>query len=100
MIQKLDGWIYHLDDDNLLHENFYKKIGDVKITEKTGAIIFSQKVGGIDFSGVDVRYANPKKVKVGKIDLAQWIIHSSLHKGNLYGSGYTADGEFIEKLYK
>ena len=98
IIQKLEGWIYHLDDDNILHENFYSTIKKAKLEDKK-AVIFSQKVGGIDFSGVDIRYAKPENVRVREIDLAQWLIHSSLHKDNLYGSGYTADGEFIEKLH-
>lgn len=99
LIQELEGWIYHVDDDNILHENFYKTILD-NIKEDSKAFIFSQKVGGIDFTGLDVREAKPEHVKVQEIDLAQWLIHSDLHKGNLYGSGYTADGEFIEKLYQ
>lgn len=101
LIQNLDGWIYHLDDDNLLHENFYVKIQEaISNNPKCLAIVFSQKVGGIDFSGVDVREADPKNTVVQKIDLAQWVIHSELHLNNLYGSGYRADGEFIQSLYK
>lgn len=101
LIQGLDGWIYNLDDDNLLHENFYVKIQEaISNNPKCLAIVFSQKVGGIDFSGVDVREADPKNTVVQKIDLAQWLIHSELHLNNLYGSGYRADGEFIQRLYK
>lgn len=101
LIQTLDGWIYNLDDDNILHENFYQKVSETILNNpECLALIFSQKVGGIDFSGVDVREADPKNTVVQKIDLAQWIIHSKLHVNNLYGSGYCADGEFIESLYK
>ena len=101
LIQNLEGWIYHLDDDNLLHENFYVKIQEaISNNPKCLAIVFSQKVGGIDFSGVDVREADPKNTVVQKIDLAQWVIHSELHLNNLYGGGYRADGEFIQSLYK
>ena len=101
LIQRLDGWIYHLDDDNLLHDNFYVEIQKAILNNpKCLAIVFSQKVGGIDFSGVDVRKADPKNMAVQKIDLAQWLIHSELQLNNLYGSGYRADGEFIESLYK
>lgn len=101
LIQGLNGWIYNLDDDNLLHENFYVKIQEaISNNPKCLAVVFSQKVGGIDFSGVDVREADPKNMVVQKIDLAQWLIHSELHLNNLYGSGYCADGEFIQTLYK
>jgi glycosyltransferase involved in cell wall biosynthesis len=101
LIQKIDGWIYHLDDDNILHEDFYQKVSQaISNNVECLGLIFSQKVGGIDFSGVDVREADPKNVVVQKIDLAQWLIHSKLHSNNYYGSGYRADGEFIESLYK
>ena len=101
LIQKLEGWIYHLDDDNILHENFYSTIQkESKENSNITAFVFSQKVGGIDFSKVDIREAAPENVAVQKIDLAQWLIHSELHLNNLYGSGYRADGEFIESLFK
>jgi len=101
LIQQISGWIYNLDDDNILHEDFYQKVSEtIANNPKCLGLIFSQKVGGIDFSGVDVREADPKNTVVQKIDLAQWLIHSELHLNNLYGSGYRADGEFIESLYK
>jgi glycosyltransferase involved in cell wall biosynthesis len=101
IIQQQTGWIYNLDDDNILHEDFYQKVSETIVNNpKCLGLIFSQKVGGIDFSGVDVREADPKNMFVQKIDLAQWLIHSELHLNNLYGSGYRADGEFIESLYK
>jgi O-antigen biosynthesis protein len=100
LISKLEGWIYHLDDDNILHENFYTEIKkSYSENKKAKAFIFSQKVGGKDFSRLDIRKAKPENVKVSKIDLAQWLIHSDLHVNYKYGSGYVADGEFIEKLY-
>lgn len=100
LISKLEGWIYHLDDDNILHENFYTEIEkSYSENKKAKAFIFSQKVGGKDFSRLDIRKAKPENVKVSKIDLAQWLIHSDLHINYKYGSGYVADGEFIEKLY-
>ena len=101
IIKSVDGWIYHLDDDNLLHPNFYKSIeSNYKKNPDTLAFIFSQWVGGIDFSGLEVREAKHENVAVSKIDLAQWLIHSDLHENQEYGSGYVADGEFITQLYK
>ena len=101
IIKSVDGWIYHLDDDNLLHPDFYKSIeSNYKKNPDTLAFIFSQWVGGIDFSGLETREAKPENVAVGKIDLAQWLIHSDLHENQEYGSGYVADGEFITQLYK
>jgi glycosyltransferase involved in cell wall biosynthesis len=98
LIQTLEGWVYHLDDDNLLHPDLYKYL-ESNLDTKIKAFVFSQQVDGKDFTGLQYREASPENMKVGKVDLAQWIIHSDLHKDKLYGSGYTADGEFIEKLY-
>lgn len=101
LIKKLDGWIYHLDDDNIMHPSFYLTIETFyKKNKDTKAFIFSQYVGGKDFSGLDVRGAHYENVKISKIDLAQWIIHSSLHTNYEYGSGYVADGNFITNLYE
>lgn len=100
IIKAVDGWIYHLDDDNLLHPDFYKSIeSNYKKNPDALAFIFSQYVGGIDFSGLEIREAKPENVAVSKIDLAQWLIHSDLHEGYEYRSGYLADGEFITHLY-
>ena len=100
LIKNLDGWVYHVDDDNIVHPNFYSTIeNEYKNNKDAKAFIFSQYVGGTDFSGVDIRVASPENVAISKIDLAQWLIHSSLHSNYDYGSGYVADGTFITNLY-
>ena len=60
-IDKIDsGWIYVLDDDNLLHENFYQRLVEIiKENPRKRAIVFSQKVDGKDFSGLDIRIGSP-----------------------------------------
>lgn len=96
-----DGWVYHLDDDNILHENFSSVLNNRLNNDENDIIILSQYIGGKDFSGLDIREAKPKNMKVSKVDLAQWLVRVSFHKkGYLYGSGYTADGELIEKAFK
>lgn len=100
LIKQLDGWIYHVDDDNIVHPNFYEKIEkEIENNKNTKVLIVSQYVGGKDFSRLDIREAKPENVAVSKIDLAQWLIHSSLHVNYEYGSGYVADGQFISNLY-
>ena len=100
LIHELDGWVYHVDDDNTIHPDFYKTIEESYSEDSNvSAFIFAQYVGGKDFSQLEVREARPANVEVSKIDLAQWLIHSDLHKNYSYGSGYTADGEFIVNLY-
>lgn len=100
LIHSLNGWIYHLDDDNILHPDFYTELFQIiSKNKKTKGIIFAQRVNGRDFTGLKTREAKQENVKVQHIDLAQWIIHSDLHQEYSYGSGYTADGEFIEKIF-
>lgn len=95
------GWVYILDDDNVLHENFLNRILYYinNNTDKSG-IIFSQKVDGRDFSKLDIRIAHPNNVKVGQIDIAQFILKRELigsQRLNRYQ--YTADGHFITDIY-
>jgi hypothetical protein len=100
LIHQLDGWVYHVDDDNTIHPDFYTTIEESYAEDSNvQAFIFSQFVGGKDFSKLQVREARPANVEVSKIDLAQWLIHSDLHRDYSYGSGYTADGQFIVDLY-
>jgi O-antigen biosynthesis protein len=96
------GWIYFLDDDNILHEDFYTEIQSLvkQYPDKLG-FIFSQKIDYKDFTNTDIRIASSENVKVRHIDLAQYILDRSLLSNeHLFGTGYLSDGIFIEKLYK
>lgn len=98
-----EGWIYSLDDDNILHEklfdNFEALVGFCE-AEKSIGIVFNQHVAGKDFTGVDIRYAKPENMKVRSIDLAQFILHRSVFNDFDFKGGYDADGRFIEKVYE
>lgn len=93
------GWIYSLDDDNILHENFYDKIKE-SIDNSIDGIVFNQHVAGKDFTGVDVRYAKPENMKVRHIDLAQFVLNRRVFDRIEFEGGYDADGRFIEKVYE
>jgi len=96
-----DEWLYVLDDDNTMHEDFLEEISKaVSDNPSTEAIIVSQFVGGKDFSGVQVREALPENVKVQKIDMAQFVLKKSvLGEKRLVPMTYVADGMLIEDLY-
>lgn len=67
-----DGFVYFVDDDNILHENFYTSLLKLQADNPNSrGFIFSQWVGGNDFSGLDIRLGRPENVKVGSIDIAQ-----------------------------
>jgi O-antigen biosynthesis protein len=102
IISNLDGWIYILDDDNILHKDFYESVFKSHLLKKDKLIfLFNQEVGGRDFTGLQTRIIDVSKIKVGQIDTAQFIIHTDVfNKLNFkFGTGYVADGEFIEKVF-
>ena len=95
------GWIYILDDDNILHEKFYESISD-KMTSNTDikAFVFGQKVDGKDFTKLDIREAKPENMKLKSVDLAQFILSREIIGDCRFELRYDADGLFIENLYK
>jgi len=96
------GWIYVLDDDNIIHEDFYEKIFEcMNDNPKSKGFIFEQKIGGIDFTGLDVRPCGEDLVVVSKIDMAQFILKRDLIGDDRIPKGYyVGDGMFIEELFK
>ena len=108
-----DDFIYILDDDNILHPDLYTEIYNTisQNPDKRG-FVFNQKVGGKDFSGLDIRLASPENMFVSKIDSAQFVLKRSLiglpythvdFSENIVRfrkNEYKADGYFIEEIYK
>ena len=96
-----EGWIYVLDDDNILHENFQERLYYyLENNSDKGGFIFNQKVGGKDFSGLDVRVASTENTKVGHIDMAQFVLRRDLVGDSRLEFGkYVADGIFIENIF-
>lgn len=102
VIDKLPNseWVYILDDDNILHENFYSRINEVVNENKNIlGIIFSQKVDGKDFTGLDIRQSNPDSVKPKQIDIAQYLLKKEIVGNVRYEMSYITDGVFIENIY-
>jgi glycosyltransferase involved in cell wall biosynthesis len=101
LLEEISDWVYIIDDDNKIHEDFYSTIYNMMqySPEKKG-FIFNQKVDGIDFSGVDIRYALSENVCIGKIDMAQFLLHRDLISDiRLNKFMYVADGQFIVDIY-
>ena len=102
VIDKIDdGFIYFLDDDNIMHENFYDVLSkSIRENPDKRGFIFSQKVGGVDFTGLDIREAKPENTRVQHIDMAQFLLRRDLIGDvRFVGGDYKADGYFIEKIY-
>jgi len=95
-----DGWIYLLDDDNILHEDFYASIkGSIKENPDAYVHLVSQQVDGKDFTNLDVRIASPKNTAYQRIDIAQMVLNRRVFDTQSFSADYAADGFFIEKVY-
>lgn len=90
-------WIWILDDDNLVHENF----SDIKpfLDSSKRIIVFNQRVDGKDFTKLDVRKAIPENMKKGGVDVAQCLFYSDIFSLKKFELNYCGDGELIEELY-
>jgi len=96
-----EGFVSILDDDNILHSDFYNSIEKIiKQYPDKKAFVYKQYIGGKDFTGLKVRDIGPEHMKLQHIDSAQYIIEVNLYKTRQYEEGYDADGRFIEPFYK
>lgn len=95
------GWIYLLDDDNIIHEDFYKTIkASIKNLPVALVHIVSQLVAGRDFTGQEIRVASRENTAFQKIDIAQMVINRSIFDTHSFSANYAADGFFIEEVLK
>lgn len=97
------GWVYFADDDNIIHDGFYEyvlKMSNENPDKKVHVV--SQSVDGKDFTGLQYRLAASQFMKVGGVDLAQYIVRIDVY--NEYGykflPDYCADGILINKVYR
>jgi hypothetical protein len=91
------GWIYVLDDDNLLHPDFKKSIQFYidKFPQKK-AFVFNQALQ----EGI-IRKALHSNIRINYIDQAQYLVHKELIGDIRYPDNeYQDDGIFIEALYQ
>lgn len=97
-----NGWVYILDDDNILHEDFISNLTKyISENPNKKAFIFDQKVDGKDFTKLNIRLAKPENMKVQHIDMAQFLLKRDLISDKRLKLGdYKADGYFIEDVYK
>lgn len=90
-----DGWVYVLDDDNLIHPDFYATVD--RIVEQMphlNAVLLAQQTGH------GIREVSPRSVRVGGIDQAQYIIRRDIIGNLRFVDKYEADGIMIEAIYQ
>ena len=90
----IDGFVYVLDDDNLIHEDFYTVISEAIKSGKKGYIVQQEVSPG------RIRPVSPATTRTGWIDQAQFVLHTDLLRHAVYRQHYDADGELIESLFK
>lgn len=96
------GWVYYLDDDNMLHPNYYEEMyahEHTKVKHPDKIIIGNQFVNFKDFTGQEYRQASPDNTKYQHVDLAQITWHSSIFKVYNFIGDYAADGKLVEKIH-
>jgi glycosyltransferase involved in cell wall biosynthesis len=104
LISKLgESWVYLLDDDNIIYEGFYEYVLKTSVANPNKKVhVVSQKVDGRDFTGLTYRKAAPEFIRVGGVDLSQFIISTEVY--NQYGykflPDYCADGILISAIHE
>ena len=95
-ITEHNTYLYFLDDDNIIHDNFYNLLD---IIEPGKIYTFDQKRPINVFPYVEHLYGN--KIEIGNIDSAMFLIDYNLCKGTRWITDkYDADGYFIKECYE
>jgi glycosyltransferase involved in cell wall biosynthesis len=95
-----DGLIYFLDDHNTFRLDFLKKLSQSVNTTNASVYVFSQIVHeNQDIKDSVLRRALPKNIKVGKIDIGQYVVERKLFDNFKFINSPVADGIFIEEVY-
>jgi hypothetical protein len=90
-----DAFVYVLDDDNIIHPDFYKNINVPYSWIHTCHIFGQQLPDG------SLRIPEFNKIIPGHIDQAQFLLHTSVIGANRYAeNSYEADGHFIYSIVK
>jgi hypothetical protein len=86
-----DNYIYFLDDDNIIHPNFWKIIEELETDTIHTFNQYRDKHGNILLGN---------RIEINYIDTAMYIIHKNMI-GNIKWQEdlYAADGKFITDLY-
>lgn len=89
------GYVYFLDDDNIIHPNFFTEIN---FKDPGKIFTFDQQVC---YSNNDTNIRLGNRLSACHIDMAQYCFDVGVNSTKLQfeSSKYIADGIFIEKLY-
>lgn len=86
-----DGWVYFLDDDTIIHPEFFAELAKVN----SRAVAFEQNLG------TWVRKAAPSEMRCCHVDMGQVVIRREVIGDIRFALGvYEADGKFIQAVYE
>jgi glycosyltransferase involved in cell wall biosynthesis len=96
-----EGFIFVLDDDNIIHEDFYENLyTSIRNNPDKRGFVFNQRIDGKDFTGQEIRYCAPERMKVSQVDMAQVVFERGLIGDiRLNPMNYIADSIYIEEVY-
>jgi len=93
------GFIYFLDDDNIIHPAFFSAVYEEYLKDPYKLVFVVDQI----FKNKEIRLiAGPDNTKKFHVDTAQFCIHSRLiHKlgASFDITDYSADGAFIERMF-
>lgn len=100
-----DGFIYFLDDDNIIHPNFWYIVLELDINYLYTFDQLRVEDGNEEpwelFKNEKGKILYGDTVALRKIDIAQYIVHTSMIRDTKFDLDiYWADGVFIENIYK
>jgi hypothetical protein len=88
-----EDWIYILDDDNIIHPDWYKAVKDLNSTE------LSMINWGQLWDDGSIRLQSAEKPSVGNIDTACYMVRGRLMRNLRYSLHYEADGMLAEQVH-
>lgn len=88
------GWVWVLDDDNLVHPGFAPALRDMMVAHpEARAFVFPQQ------HARGVRAAAPHLMRECSVDQAQFVLRRDFIGARRYPLRYTGDGAFAEELH-
>jgi len=91
-----DGWVVILDDDTLMHKQFFVRVASTltQQPELSGIVVSQKRTTG------QLLIAHPDNVAVGEIDAGQAILKRSLIADERLPTNYAGDGIWLETLLR
>lgn len=89
-----DGYVWFLDDDNLVYPAFFPALAQVCAGEAQAVFFHQQMETG-------VRFARPENVALNRIDLAQFVLDRKLIADHRFKvDEYNSDGRIIDEIWQ